>query len=202
MQIQQRIGLFLALVLTLPVAAHADSIGGVAGANFATFSTDNADTETGLMLGAFYEHQLMDEFYVEPQLRYVQRGGSFNDGNNQIGLEIDYIDLPIYAKYKFLPDSAFRPYVFGGPYLGFKVSDSGYTKNRLTGVTVTGIDVSGAKSFDFGLEGGVGGEFAFTDTMTGRLAAAYTLGLADVSDTGDDSKNRGFQIYAGLGFAY
>ena len=176
--------------------AHAENRYGVlAGVNLAKLhastpaGSDTSDTSTGFLGGVFAQYGISEGFYFEPQLRYNQRGG----GN----VNLDYLQIPLYAKYKFMTGSAFMPVVFIGPNVGFKIGSG------IEGVS--GSEITKAKTIDLSAEAGLGGEFALTDTMNLGVSAAYSLGLTNIVDNAaadSSTKNRGIEIYAGLSWMY
>jgi len=199
--------LFLSVLSLLVVGtqAHAENRAGVlGGVNLAKFSGDNdsSDTHTGLLAGVFYQAEVAPAFYIEPQLRFNRRGGDVTGtlagqtGSAQTGLS--YLDLPVYAKYKFNAGS-FAPFVFAGPNFGFKIG--GTQKFVVNGNTISEADADGVKTFDLGLDFGLGGEVALTEGLNLSISGSYSLGLLDIVDAGT-LKNRGIQVYAGLSWAY
>ncbi|RYZ95601.1 MAG: PorT family protein, partial [Proteobacteria bacterium] len=137
----------------------------------------------------------------EPQLRFNQKGGSLGSGTNN-DIVLSYLDIPLYAKYKFVNSSGLVPFVFAGPSIGIKV-----------GAKVAGVSGSAVsdlfKTIDFTADLGVGGEYAINESMNVSLSGAYSLGFVDVTDgalstqlNGATLKNRGFNLYAGLSWVY
>jgi len=197
---------FIALLLLSPAAHATGRSGMLLGLNFSKIHgsdathSQNSDGLTGLMIGSFYELPLSEAFSFEPQLRYIEKGGSDSATTNS-DIRLRYLEIPLYAKYKIPTGTAFTPYVFAGPALAFR-----------TGATIAGLSGSAVskliRGFDLGIDLGLGGEMAVNETVALSLNAAYGLGLLqtlgdqlEAAASGASLKNRGFQLYAGFSFA-
>jgi hypothetical protein len=172
--------------------AHAENRWGVlAGADFAHVRVStpagsvSGDTHTGFMGGIFTQYGLSDGLYFEPQLRFNQRGGGDNS--------LNYLQLPLYLKYKFVEAGAFVPVVFVGPNVGYRVGSS-----------LDDAQDDLYKNFDLSADLGVGGEFAVAEGMNLGVSVAYSLGLLNIVEgapSGSSVKNRGVEAYASLSWA-
>jgi hypothetical protein len=183
-------------------AAHAENrIGVLAGIDVNKLSGEVASTgsSTGFMGGVFGQYDYNGSLFGEVQLRYITKGGETSSPTTEASTSADWLELPIYAKYKFVTQSGFMPYVFAGPALAVKLGSSAEGLDRNTGIRAEGDgDFNG---FDLGLDFGVGAEYPIYGNFNLSLNAAYNLGLLDVIDTGS-AQNRGFQFYAGLSMPY
>ena len=194
---------FAALTLSLlaapAVQAEDMRLGVLGGFTSTTFSSDaNYDSTTGILAGIFTQYQIRDSLYLEPQVRYIQKGAETNlNPTTQRTIDANYIEIPVYAKYMFNLDTMITPYVFAGPSFAFKVGDGQTDEGG--GVTVERD--GNVNTFDLGLDVGVGGQWAMNDQLNIGVSAAYNFGLLDVVDN-TDTKNRGFQVYANVGFVY
>jgi len=180
------------------------------GANIAKFTGTSAagsTSKTGFIIGGQFEYKLADMFYFMPGLRYTMKGATQSATVGTVTIEnkykINYIEIPLYAKVKFMEGETFRPFFLIGPNIGFKASSTVDTTVTISGVTATGTGtVTGVKSTDFALDFGGGGEFDVDAGMSAFLNVVYSLGLANISDaTGTDLKNSGIQFVAGMNFA-
>lgn len=194
----------LTLCLLAAPAAHAQTqdlrYGVLGGLNFSNFSgTANYDSTTGIIAGVFAQYPVTETILVEPQLRYIQKGAEVNlNPTTTVTTDANYIEIPVYAKYKFDTGTMILPYVFAGPSFAFKVGDG--TTTEVAGGATTETD-GNIKTFDLGVDLGVGGEWAMNDQLNIGVSAAYNFGLLDVADN-SDAKNRGLQVYAQVGFVY
>lgn len=212
MRLTTKLTLTALFAASLAPAARADDRAGfLLGTNLAHLSTGNPDinssTDSNFQLGAFAEFELSDTFFVEPQIRYIEKGGDVSatdtPGVSDVSRTLKYFEVPLHFKWKFRDGERFRPYAFAGPSLAFKIGDSTTITPRTTGTPINAtIPNDSVRSIDFAVEAGGGAEFFFTDDFSVRLGAAYSLGLLDVNETPANWKTQGLQLFAGAGFAY
>jgi len=137
------------------------------GANFSTLSGNSSlDARTGYHIGAVGQISLIDKFAIQPEILYSAQGAD--------NLDIDYLNIPILLKYKFLKFLSFD----AGPQFGFLVNDE-YP------------DAIETKSFDLGVALGAGVEFGEFFAQ-----ARYNIGLTEVVEN-SDAKNGTFQLSIG-----
>lgn len=172
-----------------------------AGVNFANLSNfDNSEMKTGFHVGAVAEIKFNDKFSIQPELLYSAQGTKFPINNSEVKFNIDYINIPIMAKYYIVDGFS----VEAGPQVGFltKAELEG-TFDNLTGTTDIKDNV---KSVDFGVNFGLA-----YDLPNGFFAnARYNLGLAKVYEdvnvfnnttvSFSDAKNSVIQVGVGYKF--
>ena len=112
-------------------------------------------------------------------------------------LKLDYLNLPVLAKYKFAPGWN----VHLGPQIGFLLNAESEIEASMDGETVTETeDIKNyISSVDYGLSGGLGYELE----MGIFFDARYCLGLSDISDdnNADESvQNNVIQLSVGYKF--
>lgn len=151
----------------------------------------NSSSLIGFHLGFFGEFMVSDKFAVQPELLYSTQGVKVDDsGGNKIDAKLDYINIPVMAKY-YATNSFSLEF---GPQIGFLVS----AKEKSGGVTTDIKDAT--KSTDFGLNLGAG--YDITKNMT--LGLRYNFGLSQLQKdlaTGESaSKNSVFQFSVGYKF--
>jgi|AntRauTorcE11897_2_1112592.scaffolds.fasta_scaffold36344_1 opacity protein-like surface antigen len=179
--------LILGLLVVNQQSAHAQADFGIrGGVNFATISADgfSPDSRTGLLVGAYANFGMDGAISIQPEVLYSAKGASFGDNETKL----DYVEIPILAKYTIDTDGSLAPHFYAGPYVGINVS----AKNE------NDDDISeGISSTDFGLT--LGGGLGF-DSF--NIGARYSLGLSNIADADNagDSKNRVFSIVAGFDF--
>lgn len=172
------------------------------GLNFAnatvTSPTTNVSSRTGLIFGGNLEVGLTENFFVQPGIRYIQKGAesvsTVAGSTVTTAFNFDYLEFPVLAKAK-LADGDFKPFAFFGPSFGVLLSanlDS--TANSRT--TSTNIS-SNTENTDFSLLFGVGGEYPLNKTMDLTASIGFSLGLTDVNTTSVSWKNTGTQLLAG-----
>ncbi len=164
-------------------------VGITGGLNLANFNDSNVETDinTGLTAGVFSRFYIPDSpVSIQPEILYSQKGAS---GDN-IDANLDYIEIPVLARFAFVNDSEVTPNVFFGPYVGFNLSAEGTNGN----ITINADDV--VNKTDAGVVFGADMELS-QFTIGGR----YSAGLIEVFDDPDaTSKNGVFSIMVGVSF--
>lgn len=196
-------------VLTSPAMGQMNGLdirpGVKAGGDFMTVggddAPDNADRRTGFLAGGFLLVDFAGPFALQPEALYVQKGWSQDIEGTSVTstAKLDYVEIPVLAKFQLPVEGAFSPNLIAGPALGINVSaeveaegDGGSNTEDLSD------DVS---STDFGLVVGAGSDFG-VGAGTLSVDFRYGLGLSSIDDTDTDAsiQNRGFMITAGFAF--
>lgn len=177
--------LFLAIALASTVAVQAQGLnfGIKAGANFSNFTGDtNTDSMTGIHAGAVVELNIIPVISVQAEGLFSAQGASFKDELGGVtDLNLDYISVPLMAKYYILPS---KLSLMAGPQFSFLIDEA--------------EEALEAKSFDMAATGGVE-----LKVIAGLFAQArYTIGLSDVYDSDNviNAKNAVFQLSLGYYF--
>lgn len=184
----------LCLLLTVGVVANQakaqTGFGIRGGVNFANLNDvdDRPDSRTGLMAGIYTNFLIPNSpVVIQPEVLYTQKG--YEVGDNAV--KLDYIEVPVLAKFNFITDGSVTPNVYFGPYLGINVSAEADT-DPFGG----DVDIDDAvNTTDFGVVVGGGVNFGRID-----LGVRYGAGLTEVFDEGGEGKNGVFSITAGVGF--
>lgn len=171
--------IFLALVLISGISVQAQGIdfGLKAGVNFANINGDlNADGITSFHAGAALELNLIPTFSIQAEGLYSSQGAEYKNFEGLAeDVNLDYISVPVMAKFYILPD---RLSLMAGPQFSFLISEA--------------EEAWDSKSFDLAAAGGV--ELKITEGLFAQ--ARYTIGLNDVYDN-IDSKNAVLQFSLG-----
>lgn len=136
----------------------------------------------GFHAGAFVSFFLGNNFAIQPEVLFSSQGAKYESATSKGNLKINYINVPILAKYRF----ANGFYLEAGPQIGFRESD---LKNE-------GTVENHIKNTDLSLAGGLG----FHSKMGLGIGARYTAGLSKVGDydasnpLNPDYKNGVFQL--------
>jgi hypothetical protein len=203
----------LAIVLLVcvgigPAFAQEVAVGVKGGVNLATIpaladAVDEPDLDTtwrtGIALGGFVAFAVGERFDIQPEVLYVQKGirfeGSMGPFGGESTVELDYIEVPVLAVFRFAADRGSTGYVFGGPAFAF---------NTGARVSTSGIDEEPEiddmiKDSEFSLVFGGGVSF-------GRLLAEarWTEGLTAIDDAGtlldEEVRNRAVTFLFGVRF--
>jgi len=202
------LAVFLAFTVT-PAQAQTDISPGVrAGVDFMTLEGDdvdgdNFDRRTGFMVGGFALIDFEGPFALQPELAYVQKGSTseITTGGTTFNAinKLDYIEIPVLAKFQIPVEGSFSPNIFAGPALGFNVNAEREVEG---GGQSSGQDVSDEISgTEFSLAFGAGADIGL-GAGTLSFDFRYGLGLTSIADTDADQfvRNQGFMITAGYAF--
>lgn len=141
----------------------------------------------------------IEGFVIEPGITYRQQGSKYTvtgiDAN--VTLDIDYIALPVAAKFYFPVQEPFSVFAKGGLAPAFAVSKSA-TLN-VVGQSETGA-VEDVNSFDFAVLVGAGGKYTISPELDLMVEATYWKGLRDIAsdNAGDSITNNSFGLSAGV----
>jgi opacity protein-like surface antigen len=160
-------------------------------------SITNSDVEemessslVGFHIGLFGEFMLGNKFAIQPELLYSTQGVKLESYGETGDLKVDYISIPVMAKYYVAKDFSLEL----GPQIGFVAS----AKIKSGGESLSIKD--DVKAIDLSL--GFGAAYNITDKF--MLGARYNLGLTrlqkDLEPGESDSKNSVFQISLGYKF--
>ncbi|MFL9843857.1 porin family protein [Flavobacterium rhizosphaerae] len=165
---------------SLAVKAQGISFGIKAGANFSKLSGDfDSDNRTSFHAGAALELNFVPSFSLQAEGLFSSQGGKYDNAFDAADdFNLDYISVPVMAKYYVLPETLS---IMAGPQFSFLVNEADSAWDT--------------KSFDMAAVGGVelkiiGGLFA---------QARYVAGLSNISDEGD-VKNNVIQLSVGYYF--
>lgn len=172
------------------VNAQETRFGVKGGVNFAKLTGDDVedtDGRTGLNLGLFAEIGVTETFKVQPEVLYSQQGLQSDFEGGESKLKLDYINVPVMAKFYVADGFALE----AGPQFGFNVS----SKYELQLQNSNGDEIAsaqkdvedGVKKFDLGIGGGV----SYTMSSGLFLQARYVHGLNSVYE--GDSDDVGLQ---------
>ena len=146
-------------------------VGFQAGVNWATLSGNGSyflGSHTGFQAGAQADIPYSYWFSLMPTVRFAQRGFSFINSNASGTL--NYLEVPVLAKFNVPTTYGFTPFVFVGPNFGFK-----------TGTGGDAMLEGSVHFFDFGLDTGVGAQFQLNQTTRFFADFEYYVGLTDVT---------------------
>lgn len=168
--------------------------------------------------GVFAEIPLGTQFSFRPEVSYSRRGtklaglnlsglnlgglGTLLGGISNARLDLDYIDIPLLAKYKFSESGVAKPYIVAGPVLSFMVGHQ-MNNNILSIIDFTYNADLNYNKVDIGGMLGAGVEFP-VGKVKGFVEASYMRGFTNMVDNLGivkvSSKNNSFGLQAGLAF--
>lgn len=169
---------------------------------------DGGSVRSGLNIGAVIGFQLSPAapVYLETGLFYTEKGGNgrveLSDGVTservKFTYDLNYLELPILAKYKYDIDGNFSIQPFAGGWLacgvGGKVKNYGTSKDNRAAYSSFSGDFF--KRFDGGLRIGCGAEYQMI-----YAEMAYDFGLANICHSDFDTSRTGcFYLNFGVNF--
>jgi len=172
----------LMLCINLGIQAQELHFGVKGGVNFATVGGDDTEDlkmRTAFHVGALMEVKFSETFSLQPEVLYSAQGTSGKEDGLDIDIKLDYINVPIMAKYNFSESFS----VEAGPQIGFLIS----TKGKSDGVEVDLDEYDLFKDVDFGL--GVGLSYKIIPNLF--VSGRYNLGLSNINNDGGDFESNG-----------
>ena len=171
---------------------------------------------TNVNFGLVAQIGLTDNFSIQPELNYVQKGFRLQYGKDftiynvpiPVGASavtaIKYIDIPVLAKYKFRGQGA-SGYVFAGPSVGYALSGNLETHAQVIidiklGSTPINLDAVNYNRFEVGGVVGAGFEVPIGNTKL-FAEGRYTHGFNEVYEVpiiGAKVKNQSFGVSVGF----
>ncbi|MDH4196531.1 MAG: PorT family protein [Candidatus Aminicenantes bacterium] len=178
------------------------AIGVKVGASLANiFGEDVVDQEFkfGLAAGGFLTYSLGRRVALQPELLFVRKGSRYEStlfGDYKEAMDFNYMEIPLFAKYKIL-HAPLPVYVFAGPALAFRLSAK--VKYEWEGISEE-EEIEDMKTTDLGLAFGADTEFKVSRSGRLTLDLRYTLGLANIGEDRDSVKNGAFLLLVGWTF--
>jgi hypothetical protein len=205
------VALLFAAFVPRPVAAAIDFDWGVKGGLSMASEKWSDDTSASKSLtkpvfGVFFAFNLNKSFAIQPEIYYLTQGGIYTyEPEGIIYKYVDtfnYLQIPVLAKLRLMPDKKLTPIVFAGPAVGVLLS--AHYKYSVDGVEEWDKNVkTWYKSTSFGLVFGGGVEYKLDKLML-VLDVRYDLGLANIDKSDvpnpDTLKTRTLMFMVGVGF--
>lgn len=198
------IAAFVGLVALPQPAAAGVQFGLKVGGNMAKPTGDDVDDLEGTLKhkigfagGIFLAFNLGKVVAIQTEVLYTMKGATFEyedlDETVQEKLHGDYLEIPLLLKLK-IPTPGIQPFVFAGPYVGFKL------KEKLTymGEEIP-VEEQILKNNDYGAIFGGGLQLG----RSLHVDVRYSMGLQKIIDEGTeavDFKNGVWSATIGIGF--
>ncbi len=213
MKLTKKISLILFLSIGIPGTLHAQSAAGIGikfGLNYANLAGGpyELSSRTGIYAGGSFEFNPESlPIGIESGIYYSQKGaeGQYKETiikgayeGNAGTFKLDYLEVPILAKYRFNANDGLKPYLIAGPYAEFNLNSEVKAIKNVAYIEDISAEI---RSIGYGLIFGGGTDFEINE-RTFSLQVRYGLGLNPVyegrSDEGE--KHRVFTIAAGFVF--
>jgi hypothetical protein len=152
----------------------------------------------GVHIGVFYETKMSQHFSFQPELLFFQKGYRIKDTGDDLKLTLNYIEIPLLAKYNFNETKA-NVFLLAGPAVGIGISSKAKVGDDSSNIDWEETEL---QRIDFGLNLGGGVALPVNEGKHRFLfQARYLLGITNISDSGTESAhNRGFSI--GIGYQF
>ncbi len=179
------------------------SLGPRAGLNLSNFRGDVQNNKflPGFYagLGAMYSDDSRFGFSIDAL--YSQRGARFDIPGNQpvkADIRVNYIEVPVLARYFLTDEGSFRPNIFVGPSVALLTGAKTISKSGPNNATTDSKEFY--RPAELGLAAGFQLNFRAGDRQRLTVDARYTLGLTDI--TQDATEVRNSTISVGLGYSF
>ncbi len=171
------------LCLSAAYAQQRFSAGPRVGLNLSKFNGDVGTNQfhPGFVAGGFLMYSSLNHFGISADVLYAQRGAAFrlqqaNGSTITYDQRVNYLEIPVALRYFLTLSGNFRPNLFVGPSLAFKL-------NAKTNLTNPKTDNSNAfNAADLGLLAGFQLNWkGFGDRQRFLIDARYTYGFTDAT---------------------
>jgi len=189
----------IALLSIVLVNAQNVEFGAKAGVNFASINGDDTeefDMRTSFHIGAVAEFLFSERFSLQPELIYSSQGAKMSDEGFDFIIKLNYINLPIMAKYYVTEGLSLEI----GPQFGFLLSAK--AKSEFDGESEEEDIKDELNNFDFGINFGAGYKLENGLSFTARYNYGFSnLADSDSEDLYDTNINNGvIQLSVGFNF--
>jgi hypothetical protein len=153
--------------------------------------------QTGFVAGAFLTLGTTGGFSVQPEILYTQKGAQFESGANPYEYQFTYVEVPVLMKLTIVGRSAaFRPSVYAGPSVGFKVGARIETYLDPSQEESTERNLPLAREIDAGFVAGVGADLILGPGRA-LLDIRYGESLVSALTTGDEVRHSVVSVLVG-----
>jgi opacity protein-like surface antigen len=200
------------------------SVGPRVGVNLAKWSVDGEVEEeigdisnrTGFVAGAVAEFRFNDNFAVQPEINFLQKGfksefaisdSILGDFSSETNVVMNYLEVPVLAKVGKSFGTT-RVDLLAGPSFGYAMNGKVKSKFTIGGNTEEGeedidFEEDEISRFDLGLQVGAAVTFNLGSANL-FIDGRYALGFSNLNDSPDDEEsnayNRGIVLSAGVLF--
>jgi hypothetical protein len=165
----------------------------------ATGDVDKAAYKLGFHVGALLDYAINDQFSIIPELLFTQRGYKIDEDYSKLTLNLNYLQIPVNAAYKFSLPNESKLLVFAGPYVGYALSGKvSPEKGDSHKIKIGSGDNDEVKALDLGFNIGVGYQY---EKIFFKLQ--YNLGFSNIANTeNDDYSVKNVNIGVTVGYIF
>ncbi|MDZ7694951.1 MAG: porin family protein [Balneolaceae bacterium] len=176
--------------------------GGLAFSSLNNTAWESSSTP-GFVFGLSLGFPLTDAFMVQPEILYIEKGSreTVQETGTEFNLTLDYVEVPVLAKYQLLDSGTIRPNIYAGPYAAFLIENHSDIEQPNSSEFSPDQLVQQAKDSEFGAILGAGADLHFTfNTMSVDLR--YSTGLSNVFDVSTSQTIRNGSLIFMVGFSF
>jgi len=172
-----------------------------AGPSFSKFGRDAeySGFRAGFVGGAGLTYSTNSWFAFTGKLLYHQKGNSYDINGLNSQFRVDYIEIPLLARFFLNKEGRFRPNLYIGPTFSYLVDHDFSTQFKYV-TTPDGARLSDFRTFDFGVAGGIGFNYRIKDDFRILLDARYNYGISDILKSPGIVNNQGISATVGVSF--
>ncbi|UFH56277.1 porin family protein [Spirosoma sp. KNUC1025] len=145
-------------------------------------NADNMSFKPGVTAGVFLMYSSLNHFGISADLLYSQMGTKFADNRYKFTQHVNYLEIPVVARYFLTLSGNFRPNLFVGPSLAIKLNAK-RTNGEIVSGPNTAVNADNTGDFndlDLGATGGFQLNWGTGPRQRFLIDARYTLGLSNV----------------------
>ncbi|MDX1639318.1 MAG: porin family protein [Balneolaceae bacterium] len=157
----------------------------------------------GFAIGISLDFRFSQLFSVQPELYYVEKGGreAVDELNTEFDLALDYVEVPLLAKFHLPASGMIRPHAYLGPYAGFLIQNSSNIEVMDARVSTPDKLIEDAATSDFGATLGAGAYMLFPfNTMS--IEVRYSRGFTDAFAGSENSSSTNSTVMFMVGFRF
>ncbi|MBP3343682.1 MAG: PorT family protein [Bacteroidales bacterium] len=199
----KKLAIILSVFLLATLSVHAQSGFGIkAGMNFNSMSDievndikKSINRKTGFHAGILYKIDLPSGFGIQPELLYIQKGGTLSEVQTESSAHIDlgnggdfkmhYLQLPVNIQWG-IDLVLFRPFLMVSPFLSYQISKESNIKDLAWDTEKLGYGIGLGAGLDIW-------KFQVSGKYNWDLGKASEFKL-DGTKTFKGGKNRGFEL--------
>lgn len=176
-------------LIVIGAQAQLWGFGPKAGVNFATVNgVEGSKVRTGVVAGVFLDRMVTSWFSIQTELLYSMNGFRIDEGDATSKVDLDYIKMPIVAKY----------YMMGGLNLHMGTQLGYLIKSNVDNGVFNGNVDSRVNKYNVDLVAGIAYDFNFGMILEGRYNIGITKTFNNISN--DNIKNGTLQVLAAWRF--
>ncbi|MFH5884122.1 porin family protein [Halalkalibaculum sp. DA3122] len=159
----------------------------------------------GFAIGLSLDFRFTRLFSVQPEVLYVEKGSrervQVSSLDTEFNLVLDYVEVPVLAKFHLPADGLLLPHVYIGPYASFLIENNSNTEIFENEQQTPDELIGEARDSDFGIVAGIGTDLDFRfNTVSAEIR--YSAGFTDVFGGAAPQPARNGTVMLLIGFQF